>query len=216
MPLIFRHAIISIFRTMREQIEQLKQTRRELARRHQEIKDAIEGIDKAVSVLQGMNGLSVVPVTQIDGTTVSGSLEIDEQSVGGNANASDVKSEFPKTKSFKEKILWAIRKQGRFCHKSEIQALIEKYQEVRSQTVSFTLSQSFKKGILARVKFNNAFHMIAYGLPDMVTNELGGRLTYSDLKYRPDTKNLPAFKHANLNTIQIERRKHANEVTEAT
>ena len=99
-----------------------------------------------------------------------------------------------------QRILYAIRTEGRFLHRSQIQAFMEAREpSVSKNTLSYTVTIMFQRGDMIRVQFNGAQHMIGYGLPYMVYQN-GNGLTYVDPSYRPTAK---PFEHADPETREF-------------
>jgi len=119
-----------------------------------------------------------------------------------NGSAYEAKPwDYPDT--WAKKIPYAIAAYDRFIHRSEIETFLRRFENISSNSLSYAVSTLYKNGGLFRIKFNNASHLICYGLPHMIGRGEGGKMTVADPKYDPDMS-IPALKGADPQTFKIE------------
>lgn len=190
-------------------------SKRFIAELRQELKTAKSERDRLDRVIEHAEGLLSLVEEAPQGEIFEAGAE-SEMDATGEAPQSETEPEpppeeeaprveiedpnYPTTGTVAQRILYAIRTEGRFLHRSQIQAFMEAREpKVSKNTLSYTVTIMFQRGDMMRVQFNDAQHMIGYGLPYMVYPN-GNGLTYADPSYRPTGK---PFEHADPATREF-------------
>lgn len=109
--------------------------------------------------------------------------------------------DYPET--WAKKIPYVIGAHDRFIHRSEIDAFLRRFEPIKSNSLSFSLSKLYKSGKLIRIQYNSASTLIVYGLPHMVRRSDSGAIEFADPKYQPDMTT-PALRLADPQTMDFQ------------
>lgn len=111
---------------------------------------------------------------------------------------------YPEEGTNEQKMLYAIRTENRFLHRSQIISFLEARQKnVSRKSIGYMVSHLFTTGKTIRVTYNGATNMIGYGLPEMVRDNKYGATIFADRRHRPTGE---PFEHADRRTAKFESR----------